>query len=55
MTAREGVMACEALGLDKQEMEKVKACYVTRYFCASSVTTSICVLDVCIAICSPRE
>jgi hypothetical protein len=28
MTAREGVMACEALGLDKQEMEKVITCYV---------------------------
>jgi hypothetical protein len=33
MTAREGVMACEALGLDKQEMEKVITCYVTCYFC----------------------
>jgi hypothetical protein len=28
MTAREGVMACEALGLDKQELEKVGiTCY----------------------------
>ena len=26
MTAREGVMACEALGLTKEELEKVRVC-----------------------------